>query len=104
MSYRIEAGGLSDITLNETDTVKSILQNIKIILATRRGSVPLYREFGLSHEMVDRPINVAKALLVSEIREAVETFEPRAEVVGVSFETPEPGVLVPTVEVNVIGT
>lgn len=104
MSYKVTAGKLGPLSLNETDTVKSVLQNVAIILKTRKGTVPLYRDFGLSQKFVDKPIPVAKTLLHADVKDAVETYEPRAEVVGVTFEEdPDaPGRLVPTVEVNII--
>ena len=52
MTYTVKAGTAA-VALNETDTVKSVLQNIAIILRTRRGSCPLYREFGLPMEFLD---------------------------------------------------
>ena len=102
MSYTVSAGG--KIRLGETDKVASVLQNVAVILATPRGSVPLYRDFGLPQNAVDRPVNIAQGMLRAQIKEAVETFEPRAEVVGVSFEQDEdsPGALRPIVEVNII--
>ena len=101
MTYSVTAG--APLSLNETDTVASVLQNVAIILATRRGSCPLYRIFGLSMECLDRPMPVAKTLAQAEIKEAIETYEPRATVVGVTFEEPAdmPGRLIPTVEVSI---
>lgn len=103
MSYKVTAADLSRISLNESDTVKSVLQNIAIILRTRQGTVPLYRQFGLPMNFVDRPIPVARPMLYVEVKEAVEEFEPRAEVVDVTFEEDPavPGKLIPTVEVEI---
>lgn len=103
MSYRIRAGDYP-IKLGETDEVTAVLQNVAAILGTPKGSVPLYREFGISDRMVDRPIPVAMAMLQTEVIEAVETFEPRAQVVKVTIEQDQmdPGRLVPTVEVNIV--
>lgn len=104
MSYKVTAADLNNLRLNETDPVKSVLQNVAIIIATRKGSVPLYREFGLSWAFLDRPIPAAKPMFFAEIKEAVEEFEPRAEVLNVTFaEDPlTPGKLIPTVEVNIV--
>lgn len=68
-----------------------------------RGTSPLYRQFGLPQRFVDKPIPVAKPMLLAEVKEAVEEFEPRAEIVGVSFteDTSSPGTLIPAVEVEV---
>ena len=64
---------------------------------------PFYRDFGISSEFLDRPVPVAKVMLISEVREAVEEWEPRASVVNVSFKgnVLEPGRLVPIVEVEI---
>lgn len=101
MTYTVTAGAA--LTLNETDTVASVLQNVAIILATRRGTCPLYRDFGISMDFLDRPMPVAKTLAYAEIKEAIEAYEPRASVIGVTFEeqADTPGLLIPIVEVNI---
>jgi phage baseplate assembly protein W len=103
MNYIISTKDLGSITLNETDTVKSVLQNIRIILSTRQFSVPLYREFGLPMQFLDKPIPVAKVLLIAEIRDAITEFEPRANVLNVTVEIDEnaPGKVHATVEVEI---
>lgn len=104
MTYKVTAADLNGLQLNVTDTVASVIQNIAVLLATRKGDVPLYRDFGLSQTFVDKPIPVARVLLHAEIKEAVELYEPRAEVVGITFQEDRsaPGRLIPTVEVEII--
>ena len=103
MSYKVSATDLAAIRLNEQDTVSSVLQNIAVILSTSKGSVPLYRSFGLNTDFLDKPIPVAKTMMVAEVREALETWEPRATVVDVSFreDISSPGILIPIVEVEI---
>lgn len=103
MSYKVSAADLQHIRLNEADTVTSILQNVAIILSTRQGTSPLYRQFGLPQNFIDKPIPVAKPMLFAEVKEAVEEYEPRAEVIGISFEedASAPGKIIPTVEVEI---
>lgn len=103
MSYKVSPKSLGSITLNERDTVKSVLQNTAIILSTRQQSVPLYRGFGLSGRFVDKPIPVAKSMMIAEIPEVIAEYEPRAKVVNVTFEEDEntPGKLIPIVEVEI---
>ena len=64
MRYKVTAADLTRVRLNESDTVTSVLQNIAIILSTRQGSVPLYREFGLPMRFLDKPIQIAKPMNV----------------------------------------
>lgn len=50
-----------------------------------------------------KPIPAAQSILISEVLEAIEEFEPRAEVENVTFELGErPGTLIPIVEVKII--
>lgn len=104
MKYQVNAYDLGKLSLNETDPVKGVLQNVAIILATIQGTAPLYREFGIPRDMVDRPIPVAKVMMTSRVKEAVERFEPRASVVSVRCQEDVnvPGRLVPTVEVEIL--
>ena len=74
----VSATDLANIQLNESEEVKEILRNVAVILATPKGSVPLYREFGLDMSFLDKPINEAKNRGVIPVREAIETWEPRA--------------------------
>lgn len=103
MSYKVSASGLTSVRLNEVDAVTSVLQNVAIILSTWQGSVPMYRQFGLSRDFLDKPMPVAKPMLYAAVKEAIEEFEPRAEVVNIMFreDASAPGKLIPTVEVNV---
>lgn len=103
MTYQVRAADLSAVRLNESDTVSSVLQNIAVLLATRQGTVPLYRGFGLPMRFLDQPIHIAKPMIVSEVKEAIETFEPRATFLRVLFDedASTPGRLIPTVEVEI---
>lgn len=103
MSYLVNAADLAQVKLNLGDTVGAVLQNVALILATPQGSAPLYRSFGLSQDFVDKPMPVAKAMLVTAVREAIEEWEPRATVKDIRFaeDAAEPGQLSPTVEVEV---
>lgn len=105
MSYIVTPADADKITLNESDTVRSVLQNIKIILSTKKLSVPLYREFGVDMAFVDKPMPVARALMIVEIKDAIARWEPRAELVSVEFQIDEstPGKLIPVVEVEIDG-
>ena len=103
MNYRIRADDLRPLSLGETDPVLSVIQNIAIILNTRQGTCPFFRDFGLRQDYLHRPINVVKAMLISEIHEAIAIFEPRANVLKISFEAEDekPDRLVPVVEVEI---
>ena len=44
MTYQVSEADLKTIRLNEQDTVSSVLHNVALILATPKGTVPMYRD------------------------------------------------------------
>lgn len=62
-----------------------ILQNVRTILSTVKGTVPLDREFGVSATYLDAPIPLAQAKLTAEIITAVHRYEPRVQITGVTY-------------------
>jgi phage baseplate assembly protein W len=84
---------------------EEILQNVRTILKTRIGMVPLDRDLGVSWDFIDQPIPVAKALYQEAVIDAILAYEPRASIVSVKFdedtEVAMDGVLKPTVIVNI---
>ena len=65
---------------------EEVLQNVRTILSTQIGTVPLHRDFGISWEHIDKPYPVAKQLMMVDVIEAIEKFEPRAKVESVEFD------------------
>ena len=65
---------------------EEILQNVRTILTTRIGTVPLHRDFGVSWDHLDKPYPVAKSMMMVEVIEAIQEFEPRAKVESVEFD------------------
>ena len=80
------SAGLTGINFSPQSTAEEVIQNVRCILATRKGSVPFDRAFGVSWDMLDRPMPVAKAMMIASVVEAIQEYEPRAEVRGVRFE------------------
>lgn len=101
MNVKINAA--DDYTLNfeQSDNVKSVVQNVSLLLNTKRGTVPMHREFGLAMEFIDKPIDIAETIAFAEISEAIERFEPRANLVDISFEKAKDGKMAMVVEVSI---
>lgn len=66
--------------------IEEILQNVRTILCTRIGTVPLDRDFGITWDHIDKPYPVAKSLMVAESIDAVEKYEPRVRVESIEFD------------------
>lgn len=102
-SYKVSASESTPLHLGVADTVQSVLQAIKIILTTPKGTVPMYRDFGINMDFLDLPIPAAEQRARMEIREAIEEWEPRAKVKDITFSRDGiSGKLTPTVEVEII--
>jgi phage baseplate assembly protein W len=100
MANIVIGGNIANINLTPASVAEEVVQNLNMLLATAKYSVPLDREFGISWESVDRPMAVAEAMIVSEIMEAVERCEPRAEIQNIKFARNElTGKLNPILEV-----
>lgn len=103
MAYVVKAFALKKINLAPESTVEEVLQNIAMIISTPKFSVPLDRDFGLEQRFIDKPIQTARPILISEVLDAIEEYEPRAEVENVDFVLGDrPGALIPIVEVNIL--
>jgi phage baseplate assembly protein W len=85
LEIEITATALTEINFAPASEIEEIVQNIKTILSTPIYSVPLDRAFGVNAELVDLPLLVAQAKLSSEIVQAIQKHESRAEVTKVSF-------------------
>jgi len=105
MDSHLVTGELGEIVIGQTGLAE-IMQNVRIILTTIKGSVPLDRSFGIDTEFIDKPPLVAKALMTAAIIEEVERQEPRVTVTQVDFVDPgnektADGILVPRVRLKV---
>lgn len=90
-----------DIMFAPSTVVEEVLQNIRTIITTLKGSVPLDREFGVSATFLDDPLPAAEAKLIAEIFEQIAKYEPRAIITGVSFSAGIDGILIPKVQVSI---
>ena len=58
-----------------------VIQNVKFILGTVYGTVPLARGIGVDSGAVDAPASKARALLMTSTLRAIQRYEARARVV-----------------------
>lgn len=86
MVYTISNREPITYTLIENDEVTSILQNVALLLQTWKGTVPMYREFGLPNEWVNQQVPIAEVIAAQEVEEAIEAFEPRATLLDVHIK------------------
>lgn len=64
---------------------QEVMQNLSLLIGTVKNSLPLAREMGLGSEYLHRPQNAAQALIIQDIYENAEAYEPRANILSVDF-------------------
>ncbi len=69
----------------EQDEKKQIRRNVEFIITTYKYSCPLYVEFGIAGEFIDKPRVQAEAICRVEIAEAIEKYESRAVISEIDF-------------------
>lgn len=74
-----------EISFSPSSTTQEIIQNVRTIITTTKGSVPLDRDFGIDNTVIDKPLPIAQALISRDIVAAVKKYEPRATVKKVEF-------------------
>lgn len=84
MNYTVTP--LTVIDFSPSNEINEIIQNVKCIISTIKGSVPLDRDFGIYGSFIDMPQHQAQQLLRVSIIEAIETYEPRAVVLSIDFQ------------------
>lgn len=65
--------------------LNEILQNVRIIVNTRIGTVMLDRKFGLNYSFLDAPMNKAQLIIVQQMCLGLTQFEPRITFTGIRF-------------------
>ncbi|KKP40316.1 MAG: GPW/gp25 family protein [Candidatus Peregrinibacteria bacterium GW2011_GWC2_33_13] len=72
------------------EDIDDIDQCIKIILMTRKGSDPHRPEFGSDiWQYIDAPVNVAISNIIREVMDAINIWETRVEIKGITAQIEE---------------
>lgn len=93
-----------EISFAPSTTVQEIIQNVRTIITTVKGSVPLDREFGIDGSIVDKPLPVAQAMVSRDVVSAIKRYEPRAKVKKVEYSDSTgaiDGILRPLVRIEI---
>lgn len=91
--FSIFTAQLDGVNFAPRNIYEEIIQNVKTICTTPKGSVPLDRDFGVDMQFLDKPQNKAIAMIQSEIIQAVRKYEKRCKVIGVKFNGSNDGYL-----------
>nr|DAE61899.1 MAG TPA: baseplate assembly protein [Caudoviricetes sp.] len=101
MQYEISVKEPEIIDIAPKNDVNEILQNVRTILATTKGTIPLDREFGIDGSVIDMPTMQAQAYLTNEIFQAIRRYEPRVSIDNITFDGEISGKLIPKVVITI---
>jgi len=83
--YSVDMNEPKEIDFAPVTLAAEVAQNIRTILSTPLGTVPLARHIGLNYEAIDEPAQVAQARLIGDVMTAIQEQEPRATITEVLF-------------------
>ena len=108
MSGELEKLILGDIDVeinpSESTEERDVYNCLKTLYGSRVGEQALDREFGLNMDCLSLPAEAAEAKLTAEIIRKTKKYEPRAQVLEVSYETSrsQQGNIRPKVVINIV--
>lgn len=85
MDYTLNLSAREIKIIPETEE-EEILQNVRTIILTELGSVPMFREFGTDNNLIDQPLAVAQNKLTANIAKAILKWEPRARLKKIRWQ------------------
>lgn len=85
MDYTLNLNA-TEIKIIPDSTVEEILQNVRTIVLTALGTVPMYREFGVDNNLIDQPLPVAQNKMAGKIAAAIMKYEPRARLKKIRWQ------------------
>lgn len=84
-----------ELSIEASSELKVELQRtLGNLFATRAGSQPADRDFGISWECLDEPPEVAESLFYLEALKKVEKYEPRVEISDMKFKNVQGSIVV----------
>ena len=87
MEYEVSLSEKVDFA--PSSVAAEILQNVRTILDTVVGTVPLERNIGISWDYVGKPMPVAMDMLRVAVNNVIAVQEPRAKILSINFDQPE---------------
>lgn len=92
---------LENIDLAPANDHQAVLQNVAIIIDTWENSCPMLRELGIPAQLIGRPLPVVKNIMVGQLYDQIEQYEPRAILGDITFEeNASTGKLIPIIEIQ----
>lgn len=88
----------------DQEELADIIEGLSFLCSTWTGKYPMNRDFGIDQNLLDEPLTTVEPLLAIEIKDKIERYEKRVEVLDVEFEyNADENTLTPIVSLDFIG-
>ena len=92
---------LESIDLSPANVHQEVLQNVAIIIDTWENTCPMLRGLGIPAQLIGRPLPVVKNIMIGQLYDQIEQYEPRAILGDITFEENAfTGKLIPIIEIK----
>lgn len=92
---------LENIDFAPANVHQEVLQNVAIIIDTWENTCPMLRGLGIPAQLIGKPMPVVKNIMIGQLYNQIEHFEPRAILGGITFEENAlTGKLIPIIEIQ----
>jgi len=69
------------------DLPEDVIKRLEVLFATPKGTVVFDREFGISTDLVDLPMNLARIRLMEEVHNLILKYEPEYRLKDIQLKT-----------------
>lgn len=102
MEVILTSNDLQTIDFAPPTIIGEVIQNLRTILSTYKGTVPLDRDFGISMELIDDPIREKlKVKIYNDMLNSIRKYEPRCTLLGITVESDETGKVLIGIKVDI---
>lgn len=84
-TFTVNANLPASIVIGATG-LAGLAQEVRTVITTRKGSVPLDRDFGIAWDVIDSPIGSVLPSYIADVAVQIETYVPRVEVLSVEYQ------------------
>lgn len=83
--FTVNANLPASIVIGATGLM-GLAQEVRTVITTRKGSVPLDRDFGVEWDVIDSPIGSVLPTYIADVAIQIEKYVPRVEVLSVEYQ------------------
>lgn len=87
------------IRFEEDETINGeLMRQAEVLISTRKGSIPMDRNFGIDQDILSEPVSEITTDLMSELLDQFETYIPALRVVNVKVsDVSDQGMIKPVI-------